>query len=98
MSALARLYEHGQASPLMERTLDKLLVYEANICRGQLAQLQTNLAEFERRYGLASDEFYRRFQSGQTDDRIDYVEWVSLVQMAQNLRERLRLFTNEEQA
>ena len=98
MSALAQLYQHGQASPLMERTLDKLLVYEAEACRAQLAQLQTDLAELEQRYGLPSDEFYRRFQSGQTDDRMDYVEWASLVQMAENLRERLRLLTNEAHA
>jgi hypothetical protein len=98
MSALARLYEQGQASVLMERTLDKLLVYEADACRAQLAQLQADLAEFEQRYGLPSTEFYRRFQAGQTDDRMDYVEWASLAQMAQNLRERLRLLTNEESA
>ena len=28
LSTLARLYEQGQTSPLMERTLDKLLAHE----------------------------------------------------------------------
>ena len=59
--------------------------------RAQLDQLQADLVKFERRYGLSSDEFYRQYQAGQTDDRMDYVEWASLVQMAGNLRERLRL-------
>jgi hypothetical protein len=53
------------------------------------------LAEFERQYDLSSIEFYRRFQAGQTDDRLDYVEWASLVQMTDNLQERLRLLTSE---
>ena len=44
----------------------------------------------EERYGLSSDKFYRRFQAGQTDDRMDYVEWASLVQMQENLQQRLR--------
>lgn len=53
----------------------------------QLRQLQADLAEFEQRYGLTSAEFYRRYQAGQTDDRMNYVEWASLIQMADNLRE-----------
>ncbi len=97
LRTLAQLYQQGQTSDLMERTLDKLLVYEADVCRAQLGQLQKDLTEFEQRYGLSSTEFYRRFQAGQTDDRMDYVEWASLVQMGRNLRERLCLFTGEVQ-
>lgn len=92
---LADLYQRGQASELTDRALNKLLAYEIDLCRKQLSQLQTDLAAFEQQYGLASTEFYHRFQAGQTDDRMDYVEWASLVQMAQNLRERLRLLTGE---
>ncbi len=56
-----------------------------------LAQLQADLAELEKRYGLSSTEFYRQYQAGQTDDRLDYTEWAALIQMVNNLRERLRL-------
>jgi hypothetical protein len=52
----------------------------------RLGQLESDLAEFEKQYGLSSAEFYHRFQAGQTDDRMDYVEWASLVQMRDNLR------------
>ena len=83
---------------MIERTLDKLLAYEADTCRAQLAQLQADLAEFEQRYGLSSAEFYRRFKAGQTDDRMDYVEWALLVQMADNAQKRLRLLTGESLA
>jgi AraC-like DNA-binding protein len=97
LQTLARLYQQDQASELMERTLDKVLAYEADLCRAQLNQLQADLAEFEQRYGLSSTEFYRRFQTGQTDDRMDYVEWASLVQMRDNLQKRLHLLTGEAQ-
>ena len=40
---------------------------------------------------MASDDFYRRYQAGQTDDRMDFVEWAALVQMANN--QRLRVLT-----
>lgn len=95
LTQLAQLYAKGQASDLMDRTLGKLLDYEATSSRAQLDQLQTDLAEFEARYGMASAEFYRRYRAGQTDDRMDFVEWASLVQMAANLEQRLRVLAGE---
>ena len=98
LSQLALLYTKGQASDLMDRTLGKLLAYEADTSRAQLDQLRTDLSEFEARHGMSSTEFYRRYQSGQTDDRMDFVEWASLVQMAGNLEQRLRVLTGESGA
>ena len=98
LSQLALLYTKGQASDLMDRTLSKLLAHEAETSRSQLDQLQTDLGEFEGRYDMASAEFYQRYQSGQTDDRMDFVEWASLVQMAGNLEQRLRVLTGESGA
>jgi alpha-amylase/alpha-mannosidase (GH57 family) len=95
LRVLAQLYQQGQASEFMDRTLNKLLAHEADLCREQLNELQEDLAEFEERYGLPSDEFYRRYQAGQTDDRMDYVEWASLVQMRNNLQERLQILSGE---
>lgn len=95
LDRLAELYKSGQASELMGRTLDKLLVYEAEVCQKQLDQLEVDLASFEQEYQLSSAEFYARYQEGQTDDRMDYVEWASLVQMADNLKHRLELLSGE---
>ena len=95
LHALAELYEQGQASDLMDRTLDKLLSHEAEECQALLSQLQADLAEFEQKYQLSSAEFYRQFQAGQTSDEMDYVEWASLIQMAENLAKRLRLLTGD---
>ncbi len=98
LQQLAKLYEHGHPNATLERALDKLLDYEADTCRKQLAELQKDLAEFEQRYGQTSAEFYRQFQAGQTDDRLDYVEWASLFQMAHNLEERLHVLVGEDSA
>jgi hypothetical protein len=98
LHALAELYQQGQATELMDRTLAKLLRHEATACQAQLHQLQADLAEFEQKYQLSSTEFYQRFQAGQTGDDMDYVEWASLVQMAANLEKRLRLLTGETDA
>jgi hypothetical protein len=95
LHALAELYQQGQVSDLMDRTLEKLLHHEAEQCQAQLRRLQADLARFEEKYHLSSSEFYRQFQAGQTSDDMDYVEWASLVQMAENLAKRLRLLTGE---
>jgi hypothetical protein len=92
---LSRLIEDGQTSQMIDRTLGKLLAYEADISRSQLEELQADLKVFEERYGISSAEFYRRFQAGLVDDRMDYVEWASVVQMAENLRNRLKTLSDE---
>lgn len=98
LQTLSHLYRQGQASDLMERTLGKLFAHEAALCRAQLGQLQFDLTDFEQQYGLSSTKFYRRFRAGQTDDRMDYVEWASLVQMYDNLQQRLGLLTGDVRA
>ncbi len=98
LSTLAVLYEQGQVSQLMDRTLDKLLAQEAEQCRTQLAELEVDLAGFERQYDLTSAEFFRRYQAGETDDRMDFVEWASLVYMRDILLHRLDLLTGEHEA
>jgi vacuolar-type H+-ATPase subunit D/Vma8 len=82
----------------MDHTLEKLLRHEAEQCQAQFRQLQADLVEFERKYQRSSTDFYRQFQAGQTGDAMDYVEWASLVQMADNLQKRLRLLTGEADA
>lgn len=95
LATLAQLYQHGQASELMDRTLDKLLAHEAGETRAQLAVLVAGLATFEQHYGMGSAEFARRYEAGQTDDRMDFVEWASLVRMHDNLQQRLQVLTDE---
>jgi predicted Zn-dependent protease len=95
LHALAKLYEQGPVSDLMERTLEKLLRHEADACQTQLRQLQADLAEFEQKYQRSSTEFYQQFQAGQMGDAMDYVEWASLIQMTDNLTKRLRLLRGE---
>lgn len=79
----------------MDRTLEKLLAHEAEQVRAQLALLAADLATLEQQYGVASAEFFQRYQAGQTDDRMDFVEWASLIRMRDNLLHRLRLLTGE---
>lgn len=92
---LVQLYQTHQASPLMERTINKLFAHELAESDAQLNQLQADLIEFENLYQMSSEEFYTRYQAGKTDDRMDFIEWASLIQMVANLQQRIRLLKGE---
>ena len=95
VQVLAQLIQSGQASELMDRTLDKLVQSEIDASRTKFRELRQDLAVFEEQYRLSSAEFYKSFQMGLTDDRMDYIEWASLFQMKENLRKRLLILTGE---
>lgn len=96
LTRLMHLEQTGQASLLVERTINKLFAQEIAESRTQLAELQADMAELEIQYAMKSADFYQRYQDGQTDDRIDFVEWASLLQMANNLQKRLEVLTGEK--
>lgn len=62
--------------------------HDAAQTRALLAQLQADLLAFEQQYQLSSAEFYRQYQAGKMDDRLDFVEWASLIQMAESIQNR----------
>jgi len=93
LTQLAQLYKTGGVSSMMSRTVEKLLDYETEEAQKQLRELEGDLSSFEKQYNLSTTEFYRRYQAGQTDDQMDFVEWASLAQMATNLRNRLAVLT-----
>jgi hypothetical protein len=88
---LEKLYQQGQGSDVVDLALEKLFAYELETSQRQLAQLEGDLAEFEEQYGVSSVQFYAEYQAGDRGDAIDYVEWASLIQMAERLRERIAL-------
>ncbi len=44
--------------------------------------LRQDLARFEHAYGMASDEFLRRWHGGDLDDRLEYFEWFGVCHLA----------------
>lgn len=97
VSKLAELYESGQVSETTARNLNKVLELEVNQIQLDLTETEKDMSEFERQYKMSTVDFFRQWQAGKTDDSMDYVEWASLAQMADNLRKRLEFLTGETQ-
>ncbi len=96
LEQLAELYRHGYESEIMRKTLNKLFKYETETCISQLRQLGNDLSDFEKQYDMSSEEFYQHFQEGKTDDKMDFVEWASLVQMSFRLGKQLELLKSRQ--
>lgn len=97
LSKLARLVKSGQTSEALARNIHKLVGLEVSQLEIDLAATDKDLDEFEKRYGMSTVDFFSQWQAGKTDDRMEYVEWASLAQMADNLRKRLELLKGESQ-
>ena len=42
-----------------------------------LVAVAKRLSIYENRYGMTSEDFYGRYESGQTEDSIDFLEWAN---------------------
>ena len=73
--------------------LDRVLVKLLDIALGQhrlrLERYQRDLSDFEKRYGMESSTFYRRFEAGELGDAADLFEWAGLCELRQDLVDKI---------
>lgn len=91
LQKLKRLHETGQISDNMDRALTEALAHEAAETEAAIKRIAPDLQAYETQYGMSSDDFYRQFQAGDLGDRMDFIEWNTLVMMKNDLQQRLDL-------
>jgi hypothetical protein len=91
LKILKALYSQGNQNELIERYLDEIITHEINIAQQQIAEIETDLKQFEYQYQMSSKDFYRRFKRGELGDDIDFVEWSAFYQMWCSAQKRLKL-------
>jgi hypothetical protein len=62
---------------ILSKLIDTLLSQQ----RLRVGKYKRDLHEFEERYGMDSASFYRRFESGELGDAMDYFEWAGLYEL-----------------
>jgi hypothetical protein len=78
----------GFLVPLMQSAVER----ERRMLARGIEHTRQALAEYERRYGMTSEEFYRKFNAGdELEDSLDFASWAGEV-------ETLRLLTEKYQA
>ncbi|VXD23866.1 conserved hypothetical protein [Planktothrix serta PCC 8927] len=91
LKILKALYSQENQNELIERYLDEIITHEINIAQQQIAEIETDLKQFEYQYQMSSKDFYRRFKRGELGDDIDFVEWSAFYQMWCSAQKRLKL-------
>jgi len=74
----------------LDRVIGKVLEIALSQHRLRLERYERDLREFERRYGMESETFYRRFEAGELGDAMDFFEWAGLYELRQDLLEKIR--------
>jgi hypothetical protein len=88
---LTTLYQQGHHSPVIERTVEKMMAFERDRARQEAAEIDARLHAYEQQYQMNSEDFYRRFHAGELGDDMDWVEWGVFCEMRANVQQRLTL-------
>jgi hypothetical protein len=86
---LTALYRQGHRSPVVDLAVEKLVTLEREHARHEADELDQKLKAFEERYHMTSENFYRRFRTGELGDEIDPVEWSIFYEMRAAAKQRL---------
>lgn len=73
----------------LEKSLSNLLHFKLNEHYLRLKQYESELAEFEEQYGMASDVMNEKFESGELGDAMDFFEWSGLYTLSLYLRRKI---------
>jgi hypothetical protein len=91
LQRLGKVYHEGGASPFIDQAIEKIFAHEQAEAKQRLAQLKTDLAEYEARFGMDSATFFARYERGEMGDDADVFEWAALYRMFLRAEERLQL-------
>ncbi len=79
------------ADSVLDKALTKLLAREQTRMGRLIQRLQQQLKQFEQTYHLLSQEFYARYNRGEMDDDMDFIEWAATLEMLANAEKRMTL-------
>lgn len=79
--------KHGE-DPFISQTISKMLTYKIQKYEEEIDRLNRELKRFERTYKKESSAFFKEFNEGKLGDNMDFIEWSSLYQMRNRLREK----------
>jgi hypothetical protein len=64
-----------EASVALKPLIESAIQSELRMLELGLERTQVRLHTFEEQYSLASDEFERRFETGEIEESLDFIEW-----------------------
>lgn len=74
----------------LDLVLGKLLDATLGQHRLRLERYKRDLREFEERYGMESEAFYKRFEAGELGDAMDFFEWAGLYELQVDIVDKIQ--------
>lgn len=85
---LGRFIAHNDTDDrILDITLNKILHREINKIQVQIEKFDRQLFQFEKKYELGSVTFMKQFKKGALGDNIDFIEWISTIEMKRKAEE-----------
>lgn len=71
-------------------TMNKMFKVELDMVRREIRQIESSLAELEKRHNMSSDFFYVKFNAGELGDDRKYIKWYAYKDTHNKLMERVK--------
>lgn len=91
LDRLQRLYTSGYGDRFLDNALREIVDRQIARHKADLARINEELRSFEVRFGMASDQFWQRYQRCQLNDTEDFTEWNIFCKMRQRILTRLEI-------
>ena len=76
---------------VLEMAIDKLLKREATRMGDMHLRINDQIAAFETKYNMSSEEFLSRYDKGAIGDDMDFIEWAATLDMLEKIQRHLSL-------
>ena len=88
---IEKIFERGLQDEYLSRAIGKIVEHTKETTSSNIHLLRNDLSQFERKYGIPSEEFFNQFEKGELGDDGDYFEWSAIFQMYKRATERLKM-------
>ncbi len=92
VNALKFQFSHGLEfeKKYITSTMNKMFKVELDMVRREIRQIESSLAELEKRHNMSSDIFHVKFNAGELGDDREYIKWYAYKDTHNKLMERVK--------
>lgn len=72
-----------------EILLNEFFEYHKERMRQGIAQMQIDLAQYESKYNMKTEDFYRQFENGAFGDDDDFMLWAGIYELLKDSKNKL---------
>ena len=91
MQMVSEVKNIGIPKDLVKDVIIRTLRSRVEEINHKLKDIHDSMNNFERKYGMKTDEFYGKFVTGEVGDDMDFFEWKALKEINDELKEEKKV-------